>query len=692
MSFRFAAAAHRALAVIACLFTFAPAALAATITWIGATNTNWSTPTNWDLGRAPITGDDVIYNGAGTFFFANYDLVGVTLHSITATSNAGTVSGNPIALQSGGFIDDSLPATPLTFNNAVVLNGPTILTGASRFAGVISGTGPVSVEHCADIYFSSSNTYSGSTSVSSNASCNGGRLIVDAPNSIPLGSAVTMANGATVYFEQSAAIASLSGAGAVLLDNASTLTVGGGGTSTTFSGVLFGAGGSLIKTGAGTFTLSGTSTYTGSTTVDAGRLNVALPGVIQSPTTVNAGATLGGTGTINAPVAVNTNGMLAPGLSPGIFNTGNLNLTGTLQVEVSGPTAGTQYDQVNVTGTVNVTNAAFVLTVGAVTGGSVFTIIKNDGADPVIGTFLGVPQGSTFSVGGTVFAVSYTGGDGNDVTLTAMTAPGAPAIGTATPGNGQATIAFTAPASNGGSAITGYTATCNPGNITAPGGALATSIVVPGLANGTPYTCSVTATNAIGTSVASGTVGVTPFIPAVTAFSGPSATGTGTINASFTGGGAGCSFTAAQFIPVTGNPASPPGPAPAVFPHGLFDFTLGGCTPASTITMTIVYPAALPAGTQYWKYGPTPGNPAGGWYVMPSAITGNTVVFSITDGGVGDDDLAANGTIVDQGGPGIPGAPGQVDSIPTLQEWALMLLALMLMSSGLYYARYRRLL
>jgi len=686
MSFRFAAAAHRALAAIACL-TFAPSALAATITWIGATDTNWSTPTNWDLGRAPITGDDVVWNGTGPFF-ANYDLVGVTLHSITATLNAGTVSGNPIALQSGGFIDDSLPATPLTFNNAVVLNGPTILTGASRYVGVISGTGPVSVEHCGDIYFSSSNTYSGSTSVSSNASCNGGRLILDAPNSIPPGSAVTVANGATVFVLQSAAITSLSGAGAVLLANASTLTVGGGGASTTFSGLLFGAGGSLIKTGAGTFTLSGASTYTGSTIVNAGRLNVTQPGSIQSPTTVNAGATLGGTGMINAPVSVNTNGMLEPGLSPGILNTRNLNLAGTLQVEVNGTNAGTQYDQVNVTGTVNLTNATLVVTVGAVPGGSVLTIINNDGADPVTGTFLAV---STVSVGGIAFVVSYTGGDGNDVTLTAMTAPGAPTIGTATPGNGQATIAFTAPASNGGSAITGYTATCNPGNITAPGGALATSIVVPGLANGTPYTCSVTATNAIGTSAASGTVGVTPLIPAVTAFSGPSATGTGTINASFTGGGAGCSFTTAQFIPVTGNPASPPGPAPAVFPHGLFDFTLGGCTPASTITMTIVYPAALPAGTQYWKYGPTQGIPSGSWYVMPSTITGNTVVFSITDGGPGDDDLAANGTIVDQGGPGNPGPVGSPTAIPTLQEWALMLLGLLLMLSGLHYARHRRL-
>ena len=88
------------------------------------------------------------------------------------------------------------------------------------------------------------------------------------------------------------------------------------------------------------------------------------------------------------------------------------------------------------------------------------------------------------------------------------TVPGAPTIGTGTPGNLQATIAFTAPASNGGSPITSYTATCNPGAFSNTGAV--SPITVGGLANGTLYTCSVTATNATGTSAASGTVNVTP--------------------------------------------------------------------------------------------------------------------------------------------------------------------------------------
>ena len=81
------------------------------------------------------------------------------------------------------------------------------------------------------------------------------------------------------------------------------------------------------------------------------------------------------------------------------------------------------------------------------------------------------------------------------------TAPNAPTIGTVTAGNGQASVTFTPPASNGGSAITGYTVTSSPGGSTATGAS--SPIIVTGLTNGTAYTFTVTATNAIGTSSAS---------------------------------------------------------------------------------------------------------------------------------------------------------------------------------------------
>jgi hypothetical protein len=84
------------------------------------------------------------------------------------------------------------------------------------------------------------------------------------------------------------------------------------------------------------------------------------------------------------------------------------------------------------------------------------------------------------------------------------TAPDAPTIGTATAGDAQATVTFTAPTSDGGSAITAYTATSTPGGgtgtLTQAGSG---TITVTGLTNGTAYTFTVTATNTIGTSTAS---------------------------------------------------------------------------------------------------------------------------------------------------------------------------------------------
>jgi uncharacterized protein (TIGR02145 family) len=78
--------------------------------------------------------------------------------------------------------------------------------------------------------------------------------------------------------------------------------------------------------------------------------------------------------------------------------------------------------------------------------------------------------------------------------------PGAPTSPVATASNLQASVAFSAPASNGGTVITGYTVTSSPGSFTATG---TSPIVVTGLTNGTSYTFTVTATNVVGTSEAS---------------------------------------------------------------------------------------------------------------------------------------------------------------------------------------------
>src|SRR5262249_12149644 len=76
--------------------------------------------------------------------------------------------------------------------------------------------------------------------------------------------------------------------------------------------------------------------------------------------------------------------------------------------------------------------------------------------------------------------------------------------------DGQLTISFSPPASTGGSSITLYTLTCNPGNVVMTGAM--SPIVVTGLTNGTQYTCTVTATNALGVG-SSATVFATPAAP-----------------------------------------------------------------------------------------------------------------------------------------------------------------------------------
>jgi hypothetical protein len=84
----------------------------------------------------------------------------------------------------------------------------------------------------------------------------------------------------------------------------------------------------------------------------------------------------------------------------------------------------------------------------------------------------------------------------------APTVPDAPTgVSAIMPTAGQATVTFTPPTSDGGSAITGYTVTSSPEGITATGGA--SPIIVTGLGNGITYTFTVVATNAVGDSAAS---------------------------------------------------------------------------------------------------------------------------------------------------------------------------------------------
>jgi fibronectin type 3 domain-containing protein len=105
------------------------------------------------------------------------------------------------------------------------------------------------------------------------------------------------------------------------------------------------------------------------------------------------------------------------------------------------------------------------------------------------------------------------------------TVPSAPLGTTASAGNASVTVSWSAPATNGGSPVTGY----NVYRGTSPGGesgppvasnVTTTSFTDTGLANGTTYYYKVAAVNAVGTSAQSSEVSATPHVPAAAAYVG----------------------------------------------------------------------------------------------------------------------------------------------------------------------------
>lgn len=114
-------------------------------------------------------------------------------------------------------------------------------------------------------------------------------------------------------------------------------------------------------------------------------------------------------------------------------------------------------------------------------------------------TVTGLLSNTSYTI--TLIANNATGGSIPSTTsVTKLTIPGAPTIGTATISGTTASVVFTAPGGSG--TITGYTATSNIGSLTGTG--TSSPISVPGLIAGNSYKFTVTATNASGTSLASG--------------------------------------------------------------------------------------------------------------------------------------------------------------------------------------------
>ncbi len=236
------------------------------------------------------------------------------------------------------------------------------------------------------------------------------------------------------------AIGSLEGDGFVYLGS-TLLKVGGNNLDTIFSGVIqetggvgTGVGGSLSKLGTGTLTLSGASTYTGGTTISAGILAVANKrGSATGTGTVQVTrGTLGGKGTISGAVTVGTTTtptFVAPALGTPrqaaltvqSSITFNSNSTYTCTFKAKNKRAKT--DKIVANG-VTIASGANIALTGLVQGqlqsGLVLTLVSNTSANPISGTFSNLPDGAIVNIDGNNFQASYTGGDGNDLTLTVV--------------------------------------------------------------------------------------------------------------------------------------------------------------------------------------------------------------------------------------------------------------------------------
>lgn len=224
----------------------------------------------------------LVKTGTGTL-----TLSGANTYSGGATVNAGTLRGSATSL-TGNIVNDAT----VVFDQAL----------SGTYAGMLSGTGSVTKEGAGTLTFASANTYTGATQITA------GTLTLGAANALSDVTAVAIAAGATLQLAAAnETVGSIAGGGSIDLGSY-TLTAGGTGASTTFSGVIAGSGG-LVKTGSGTLTLSGGNTYTGGTTVSGGTLrgtstslvgDIANDGAVvfdQSGGGTYAGA-ISGTGTV----------------------------------------------------------------------------------------------------------------------------------------------------------------------------------------------------------------------------------------------------------------------------------------------------------------------------------------------------------------------------------------------------------
>lgn len=312
------------------------------------------------------------------------------------------------------------------YSGAININSGTVYAGAGRLGTVtggttVSGSGILSLVTPSDSSLNEPLTLSGTGSIQAqhftSSGCTGGP---DASvYTLTLTGAVTMESDFMYSGSDNLAITG------VYTPNGHNFTVksGAGGLLTLPSGAV------AAPVVANTASDSQPTTnldigYNQTTTLDGTRQYV----------NVSKGGTLMGTGTMLNLYADNGS-IVAPGHSPGKMTVTERLYLGdgsTYQAQLQNALAG-GYDQIQVSDPSRTTggdiqiNATAILNTSlykgyAINKGDTFTIVNNlqPATQKITGTFSGLPEGTQFTVGNIVFSISYVGGDGNDVVLTAL--------------------------------------------------------------------------------------------------------------------------------------------------------------------------------------------------------------------------------------------------------------------------------
>ena len=362
---------------------------------------------------------------------------GIDLHNSAASSRTLTLDGTGEIIVSGNISNSFAGSTGSlikTGSGTVTLSGANTYSGTTEIGAgtlLLSGTSALSTN---GVIFGSSSSADNSTL----QLAGGGNYVLSAfgstnknGNNIGFtnssGSAATLtftaatnyvtrgsdgAGGRTVANQSTNLGLIFNGAMDIGSTTSNSVTFGGAG-NTTVKGVIFNTNTAvargLTKTGIGTLSLEGANSYNGPTTVSAGSLIVASTGSLSSSAvsisngatfryngssslassiTVGGGgsgrAVLGGTGTINSAVALNSlNDVLSPGNSPGIqsFTPNQTWSSFTYDWELNnftGTTAGTAFDQISIAGSLDLLpTSSYTLNVISLTAGNVAGDVPN---------------------------------------------------------------------------------------------------------------------------------------------------------------------------------------------------------------------------------------------------------------------------------------------------------------------------